>query len=73
LEACWAIMKDTAKWYHYVNSSNDECMRSLRGRQTLSSINLSDYGSSFSQSEGLECPRGRIASKTRKHKAKTDN
>ncbi|KAK1552057.1 hypothetical protein Q3G72_009686 [Acer saccharum] len=95
LEVCWAIVKDTAKWYHYVegvkgrqhkgdtnnypfdlnseNSSADECMRSPHGRPSPSSINLSDDGSPFSQSEGLERPPRRIALKTRKQKAKPYN
>ncbi|TXG54272.1 hypothetical protein EZV62_019528 [Acer yangbiense] len=95
MEACWAIMKNTAKWYHYVegvkgqqhkgdtnnypfdlNSENlgaDECMRSPYGRPSPSSVNLSDDGSMFSQSEGLERPLGRKASKARKHKAKPYN
>ncbi|KAK1570734.1 hypothetical protein Q3G72_006346 [Acer saccharum] len=73
LETCWAIVKDTTKWYHYIeeNLGVDECMRSPHGRLLPSSVNLSDDGSPFSQ--GLECPPGRKASKARKYKAKTDN
>ena len=95
LEACWAIVKDIVKWYHYVegvkgqqykgdtnnypfdlnseNSGADECMRSPHGRPSPSSVNLSDDGSPFSQSEGLERPPGRKASKARKQKAKPYN
>ncbi|KAK1553745.1 hypothetical protein Q3G72_002957 [Acer saccharum] len=91
LEACWAIVKDTVKWYHYMegvkgrqhkgdtnnylfdlNLGADKC-RSPHGRPLPSLVNLSDNGSPFSQSEGLECPSGSKASKARKHKAKTYN
>ncbi|KAK3217846.1 hypothetical protein Dsin_011816 [Dipteronia sinensis] len=95
LEACWAIVKNTAKWYHYVegvkgrqhkkdannypfdlnseNSGVDVCMRSPHGRLSPSSVNLSDDGSPFSQSEGLERPLRCKASKARKQKAKPYN
>ncbi|KAK4852776.1 hypothetical protein QYF36_026974 [Acer negundo] len=55
------------------NSGADECMRSLHGRPSLSSVNLGDDGSPFSQSKGLERPLGHKASKTRKHKANPYN
>ncbi|KAK4846085.1 hypothetical protein QYF36_012947 [Acer negundo] len=83
LEAYWAIVKNTAKWYHYMegvkgrqhkgdtnnypfdlnsdNSGADECMRSPHVHPSPSLVNLSDNGSSFSQSEGLERPPRREA------------
>ncbi|KAK3229663.1 hypothetical protein Dsin_001544 [Dipteronia sinensis] len=67
---------DTNNYLFDLNSENsgaDECMRSPHGRPSPSSINLSDDGSLFSQSEGLERPPGRKASKARKQKAKPYN
>ncbi|KAK2642291.1 hypothetical protein Ddye_024054 [Dipteronia dyeriana] len=55
------------------NSGVDECMRSPHGRLSPSLVNLSDDGSPFSQSEGLEHPPRRNKSKARKQKAKPYN
>ncbi|KAK2634319.1 hypothetical protein Ddye_029111 [Dipteronia dyeriana] len=55
------------------NSGANECMKSPHGCLSSISVNLSDDGSPFSQSEGLEGLPGRKTSKARKHKTKTNN